>query len=697
MTRWLLFLLVLLFHTGVFSQPFVRQVQPFPVLANGNAIGQPFAGGINSPIQQFVDIDGDGDYDLFVFDNDLSFDYYRNEGTRFAPNFMLRDDLAILPKFSVWFRFVDFDGDGKIDLCTEDTTFQGVRVYRNVSTDSVLRFAEIVSVLRDTLGSVVYTGGNSIPVFADLDGDGDLDLFSANLTGTINLYRNVGTRTLPRYAFVTSSWQNVLIFGDSCSTTFAPLRDNLHGAAAYTFADIDGDGDLDLFIGDLYSTSIFFLRNAGTAQAALMQCVTNRFPQNAPLLTGGFNQTSFVDIDGDGDLDLFSGTLAGIVQRDGFHFYRNTGTPTAFSFQHVTDNYLSTIDVGLNAAITFADIDGDGDQDMFIGNINGELTFFRNTGSATSPSFVLSDSIYLNVPGGFYLAPAFVDIDGDGDQDVFAGMYDGTLKFFRNNGTPQSPQFVRTAFPATDSIDVGFNATPVFVDIDNDGDKDLFIGTANGQIRFYRNIGSSSTFIPRREEPTFLHLAAGRDANITPTFCDYDNDGDFDLFFGGEGGRVEFYENIGSPNDPQFIARSQNFAGTVSTQESAPAFADIDGDGDMDLFVGVRKGGSHFYRNDRIRTAVRETTLPATTTLAQNYPNPFNPTTTISFTLETRGDVSVKVYDLLGREVATLVRHTLPQGRYESRWDASGLPSGVYFYTLTTPTRSLTRKMILVK
>ena len=687
----------------LFAQPFARQVEPFPVQANGSPIALPFAGGVNSPVHQFVDIDGDGDYDLFVFDNDLGVDFYRNEGTRLAPNFKLRNELAILPKFSVWFRFVDFDGDGKIDLCTEDTTFQGVRVYKNTSTGSSLQFTQIIATLKDTTGADVYTGGNSVPAFVDIDADGDFDLFSSNLTGTVNFYKNVGTRTLPRYAFVTSNWENILIIGDSCGTTLAPVRLTAHGAAAYTFADIDGDGDYDMFIGDLFSTGVFFLRNIGTPQAPHMQCVTPRFPQNDPLNTGGFNQISLVDIDGDNDRDLFVGVLAGIVQRNGFIFFRNIGTPTNYLFQRVTSNYISTIDVGMTAHPAFVDIDNDGDQDMFIGSLNGELAFYRNIGSSTSPSFTLVDSTYIIVEGGYSFAPAFVDIDNDGDKDLFAGMYDGKLIFYRNNGSPQAQQFVRTAF-VTDTIALGTTATPVFVDIDNDGDKDLFIGRKDGTIYFYLNTGTASNFIPTLVTRTFLSINLGNDTFLNPTFADVDGDGDFDFFFGAQDGRLEYYENTGTPTVAQFVRRTELYANIAPTQETAPTFVDIDGDGDQDLLVGVRKGGIHFYKNHRLGTAAEEVDVPRATQLLQNYPNPFNPTTEIRYQIsEVRGQksevshVTLKVYDVLGREVATLVNQVMRVGTYTSTWDASGFSSGVYFYRLSTPTATLTRKMTLMK
>lgn len=89
--------------------------------------------------------------------------------------------------------------------------------------------------------------------------------------------------------------------------------------------------------------------------------------------------------------------------------------------------------------------------------------------------------------------------------------------------------------------------------------------------------------------------------------------------------------------------------------------------------------------------------VPANFTLAQNYPNPFNPSTTIMYQIPMNGHVTMKVYDVLGREVRTLVNTIQRAGRYEVKMDGSGLASGVYFYTLTAAGYSATCKMIYMK
>ncbi len=92
-----------------------------------------------------------------------------------------------------------------------------------------------------------------------------------------------------------------------------------------------------------------------------------------------------------------------------------------------------------------------------------------------------------------------------------------------------------------------------------------------------------------------------------------------------------------------------------------------------------------------------ETALPESYQLDQNYPNPFNPTTQIAFTLPKPAQVDLRVYDILGRVVATLANGLFQPGRHTLEWNASGNPSGVYFYRLTTPEFSSTRKMLLIQ
>jgi len=92
-----------------------------------------------------------------------------------------------------------------------------------------------------------------------------------------------------------------------------------------------------------------------------------------------------------------------------------------------------------------------------------------------------------------------------------------------------------------------------------------------------------------------------------------------------------------------------------------------------------------------------ETSLPGNFDLEQNYPNPFNPTTTISFSLPVEGNVSLKIFNVIGQEVVELVNDNLYAGRYSFQWDAKYQASGIYFYKLITDSYVEMKKMVLLK
>jgi hypothetical protein len=123
-------------------------------------------------------------------------------------------------------------------------------------------------------------------------------------------------------------------------------------------------------------------------------------------------------------------------------------------------------------------------------------------------------------------------------------------------------------------------------------------------------------------------------------------------------------------------------------------------------FVGTIQQGntrieSGFFADTLIRrtitSAVKELLVPLTYLLRQNFPNPFNPSTNISFSLPTRSFVSLKVIDLLGREVATIVSEEMSAGNYSRQWNANGFSSGVYFYRLQAGSFIETKKLILLR
>ena len=118
-----------------------------------------------------------------------------------------------------------------------------------------------------------------------------------------------------------------------------------------------------------------------------------------------------------------------------------------------------------------------------------------------------------------------------------------------------------------------------------------------------------------------------------------------------------------------------------------------------DYMLAGTAGGAVWRRPLSEVTGVKTSMISSPTqfSLGQNYPNPFNPTTTITFSVPTHSLVSLKVFDILGREVATVLSEQLPAGNYSRQWSAQHMPSGVYFYRLHAGSFTETKKLVLLK
>jgi hypothetical protein len=123
----------------------------------------------------------------------------------------------------------------------------------------------------------------------------------------------------------------------------------------------------------------------------------------------------------------------------------------------------------------------------------------------------------------------------------------------------------------------------------------------------------------------------------------------------------------------------------------------VGGTGGVNLFAGTRAGVWRRPLSEMMTSVEQYDELPNGFVLEQNYPNPFNPTTVIKFQVSSSKFVSLKVYDVLGREVKTLVNEKLEAGSYETTFDATGLASGIYFYRLQSGEFVSTKRLLLLK
>jgi len=132
--------------------------------------------------------------------------------------------------------------------------------------------------------------------------------------------------------------------------------------------------------------------------------------------------------------------------------FRNNGTNLVPAYvDDIAGNPLAAINVGSNAAPTFVDIDEDGDLDVFIGEDGGTIKFFRNSGTNLAPVFAADETgnLLADFNTGGWATPVFVDIDADGDLDVFSGELYGKIRFYESTPVPIVPVTPTTTTPAT--------------------------------------------------------------------------------------------------------------------------------------------------------------------------------------------------------------------------------------------------------
>ncbi|MAV59628.1 MAG: hypothetical protein CMG07_06775 [Candidatus Marinimicrobia bacterium] len=574
---------------------------------NNDTIQYPFFGGYNQPKIQWIDWDNDSDFDLFLKDEGNALRYYENIGDSINYEFNLKSTNFNNISIGNWFTFRDFDFDGDFDLVTQNKNFQigsytAIMYYKNEDHN----FNLITEGLQTIDGELVYSELVSTPTFSDIDSDGDFDFFSGNSSnGSLTFYENIGMdNSLPIFNYVTNFWQEISIIGD------LNLR---HGASAVTFIDIDNDNDLDLSWGDYFQPSLYIIMNVGNSTEPNMDNsnIILEFPYNDPIQTAGQNMPTFADIDGDFDNDLFVTVLFGAYGTqyvNNFYHYKNNGSFSNPVYDIETSNFLETLDFYSDACPEFADIDNDGDLDLFIGTeidystfpFRGRIKYFKNTGNTAQPFFDLIDPYFLGTNIGTNLCPDLIDIDNDGDLDMFIGEWNGKIKFFENIGNAANFNFNYIGdLEAYDDqgsysiIDLSGRAGPRFIDIDNDDDFDLFIGTVDGLITYYQNIGnaenSSFSFVTNSFSQIDVH------SNAKIDFFDIDSDDDFDLLVGSANNNLILYKNIGNNYNPNFIFDSS--LDILNGQNLAPAHGQLFSLDQLDVFCGVSTGGIYYIKS----------------------------------------------------------------------------------------------------
>lgn len=567
---------------------------------------------------------------------------------------------------------VDLDNDGKMEIVVSDYTGGG---RAHVIENAGMNTWELVysTPWVDSTGTIENI--RSIAA-GDLDGDdkGEIIFFAGRDYDSTNVANNGLNTGLYVYEFNGTDFGTgpaaVYEFGDHLPNRWRQERMEI--------MDIDGDGDSELMWGnngnnahdEWYIVSVGGEIGGGFETWNEEARLNSRVVDHDPVNRGGGSPyyIGAGDFDGDGKMDLtlhswnnFNLTTGRVK---GANMYEFPDSVAANAFYRA-----ATADQVAFFGGTVVDIDKDGNDEVFYGNLQTGEAVLVNYDSGENTLEITADNVVNNIFGGIFttLGIGSGDLDGDGKMEVFGtGVTYGT-----DARAAGDPTFIRIAEFQGGDVEDPANYTLEGLSYFEPFDKDGFNTIERD------SSGTMSTY----------HEAGVEGGPFVSKFA-YLGDPDGDNF-------NELAVAFQGVDDSTFVIKETFNAQTntfdrVTTSSKANANR---------VFMRVLQGGDDFT----VRIVDERIILPSDYKLSANYPNPFNPSTTFSYTLPLDKAVSVKVYDVTGRLVRTLVNNTPhAAGSYEVSWDGtsdSGHPvaSGTYIYTLEWGQFMQSNSMILLK
>ena len=634
-------------------------------------------------------------------------------------------------------RFIDWNGDGILDCFINDR--DGYLQYWEGVADwqfgNIPLFTFVTKTFQDINVGTWFA-------FHDFDGDGDEDLLSHTSDSDNVSYWSNENGEFELVADELLDIDNLPVYGGQIVIP--------------AIADIDGDGHIDYFIGDISGRLAYYKGYGISGGLPQFELVTSTFEDIQIVWTPGrhgANAVEFYDMDNDNDLDLIWGDF----YQPGLFYLENYGTSVAPDYDDslmVTDFPQGTdfFTTGHNIA-RVVDFDLDGDGDMVVGVLSGaygteyldNLYYFQNNGTGENWDYEMITSRLL--PGLDFISGTHptlttncnsnaVEIWIGTDSDSANINWNGSIYYLNNNGSAAEPALVGDGVKWFTQI--GNNLVPAFFNFNNDGGEELFVGEFNGKLYKIDQYQDYPFFcIFGDPEADFLNIdLSGR---ATPSFGDIDQDDDDDLAVGDKNGVIHIYWNQGSADSAVFDSMSylnidigdnaspcvlENGHIIAGNEEGelyeityldseeltaelrtdipymgrnlAPAALYWDGESEPDLVFGTHAGGLQYFRYDSTAVGIEEDFLPTSFTVSQPYPNPFNNQFSITIILEKRQMVDVQLIDIIGRNVQNIFNGELSIGKrnFSIKTD---LPTGIYFLKIHTNERLLIRKIVLLK
>ncbi|MBN8569252.1 MAG: T9SS type A sorting domain-containing protein [Ignavibacteria bacterium] len=651
-----------------------------------------------------TDLNNDGNPDIVVTARGNAFiSGFINTTTPGAttPTFTTRQDFAT-PSQPYFVASADLNGDGLKDIGVCTATGNSFSVFLNTMT---LGSTPTVSFS----GKTEFATGNtpSYITGADFNGDGKPDLACTNAqagTSSISVFLNTIT---PGASTPTFSAKTDFATGSSaamiCSADFNGdgrpdmacvsivnnivsvfLNTTTPGASTPTFstradfaangqplgltsADFNGDGKPDLICANIGTVSVFLNTTTPGASTPTFSAKTDFTSGLSPVIisTGDFNK--------DGKPDFACTSLGS----NNVTVNLNTTTPGASTPTFATGVSFSA---GTNpTGICCADINGDGKTDFVNSNRDdNNISVFLNTTApgASTPTFSTGTN-FAGVSKTQIVTPA--DFNGDGKIDlVVSNLTAGELSIFINTTTPGAST---PTFAAKTDLSSGTSSVGNFAgDFNLDGKSDI-VGA--NRLDNTLSVFLNTAFFPLPVElASFSSSVNGNNVMLNWNTVSEENNSGFDVersSFGAGWNKVGFIAGKGTTNTSQNYSFTDN---NLSSGRYSYRLKQID------------YNGNYKYYDLQNEVVIG---VPSKFALMQNYPNPFNPSTIINYQLAINSFVTLKIFDISGREVKQLVNEVQQAGYYAVDFNAVSLSSGTYFYKLTSDKFSDVKKMVVVK
>lgn len=722
-----------MFSVSGWAQQFYFQESAGPqLIQKGVASNSAFTGGFHKPRFANLDLNLDGDQDLLVYDyeDDRLLTFIGNGNTN-APEYLYSPEYEVyLPPFDGWIMALDFNGDDKVDLFSANE-IGGVLVYKNVSTDTELKFELYNGDLKHYDSDLRYftplfASPADVPVVDDIDGDGDLDVLSFDPLGSsIAFYKNhsmeaYGHRDSFNFIVTTYCWGRFEEANTTNDIVFAPkcflFKKKKHAGSNMATIDMDGDGDKDLLLSDVAYRSILQLENGWNPQKKshprdTMIAVVKNFPANSKAVDVDlFPTINLVDVNFDGVKDMICAPTEhefNFVPQNTW-YYKNNGRNDKPDFEYVTDRFIQskTIETGEYSYPALHDVDGDGDFDLFVASPTPyvdskydeayyRIFMYENVGDSSSPAFELRDEDYLNLTSlkQAHFSPSFGDADNDGTVDLLLATDKGKIFFYSNANTPDKPSSFSQASVKFMDIKYPRQISACVADVNEDGMNDLVIGQVGGSLSYYEWDNNSLKLIS--DDWGGVDVGLPGSGFAIPQITDFDGDGNLDLLVSDNLGYLHFYNNFDYTSSA-FVRTKETLYNSLDQRLYnkkyglflSVAAVDLNADTLVDLVMGNKRGGVMYLQG--IEDAQVDIFNKATGTFELSvFPNPAIDRLNFSWKDATR-TCNYRLVNMKGQTVMSgrVANHTALQ--------IGDLPSGNYAAMLYLPNGEVHGKKVLI-